>query len=284
MVGQRRELVGEPPRLVAEQPGDPPVEDPQASAAKRSVSPAPSAASTTNPAPERDGPPRPDRRAARPAGARGCRPSRGRSCRCRGPRCGLPAPPRRRRTRPRCGSPCRRCRGRGCPRRPTRVCGFETLADARSSTTGESRASRSTSRNRQTATMPWGVTVPRASRSRRHRPAIQGSLVSSTALRRAAYSSLACLGGEDVDHPTGVQRLGQRLRALGEEEPVLGPAVPTGEPPCRSDASTLRGEGTVDWRARHRRCARRQAEAGVLRPRAGWPWRSRLVQRRPARR
>ena len=63
-------------------------------------------------------------------------------------------------------------------------------------------------------------------------------------------------GREHLDHAAGVERLGQRLGALGEEQPVLGPGIATGEPPSRLDPAALAGERprvrTCGREARHR--------------------------------
>ena len=118
VVGQRREVVGQAPGLVAEQPGDRLLEQPGALGLEqvglpRSVGGEHDEAGRLRASyglgrvvGQRDG------QVPQAADA-----SRGRSCRCRGRRCCRPAPPRPPPRRRRCGSPCRRCRGRGRRRR-----------------------------------------------------------------------------------------------------------------------------------------------------------------------
>ena len=169
VVGQGSELLGQAPGLVAEQPGDRgrrAVRTPRRRTGRSPPHRRRRARRTRRPAPGVR--PRPGRRPGRAAGATGCRPSRARSCRCRGRRC------------------CRRARRRSAPAasaqritvpalpgsrtsaQMTRVRGSER-SRARSSTTDPSRG---TSRKRQTATIPCGVTAPlreaTASSSARH--------------------------------------------------------------------------------------------------------------------
>ena len=208
MVGQRRELVGQPPGLVAEQPRDRLVEQSGALrleqvGVSRSVSGKYDEAGVLGTSYAVGRVVQPPRR----AGARGCRRSPERSCRCRGRRCFRRGrrrlPPRR---RP-CGSPCRRCRDRVRRRRSrawaSRSSVVEERAPASVSKPLSSTASRSTSRNRQTATIPCGVTAPLSEAIASSFTGNQGTPASSTALRRAAYCSLAASVANTSTTPAG---------------------------------------------------------------------------------
>ena len=224
VVGQRGELVGQPPRLVAEQPGGRPGQQPVVAASSRSSSPAPSAARTVQP--------------GRLRGADGAPPGRGssasgrwNSAADRGPdRLGVvgvdrvrrPAPPRRRRRRRRSGSRCRRCRGRGRRRRP-RPAGPARRSSTSASGCVEEAADRDDA-------LRGDAVAERGQRARRRR-ACHGA---ARPRRSAAYCSAAAGVANTSTHAAGDARAPlDGLRALGEEQPPLGPDRAAAEPACR---------------------------------------------------
>ena len=214
VVGERGQLGGQPPRLVAEQPGGRAGEQPVVGASSRSTSPAPSAASTRQPGGRGRAHDRGRRRRAIASG-------RWKRLPTRGPhglgvvgvdRAGRPAPPRRRRPRRRSGSRCRRCRGRGRrrrrasqPRAPRRRTSLERHVEEAA--------------DGDDALRVHGV-AERGQRARRRRASRRGAR--RRAGRRTARPAAAVR--EHLDHAAGDgQRLLDGLRALGEEEPLLGP-------------------------------------------------------------
>ena len=88
---------------------------------------------------------------------------------------------------------------------------------------------------------------------------------SSTALRSAAYRSLAAAVANTSTTPPVCERLAQRLGALGEEEPLLGPRWRRASLRAALTRPLFAESGVVREAAPGSRVAvRRQAVAGAL--------------------
>jgi hypothetical protein len=159
------------------------------------------------PAPRARRRPRPCRRRWPGRGGRGCRRWRARPCRCRGrPSC-RSAPRRTHRPRPRSGSRCPRCPGPARRRRRRRAA-RPPLHDRRADGRGSGRPRRR---------LGWTVSASEASPRRR-----RGATDLRATAAEAARVVLPPPDREHLGHAAGqVERLADRLRAFGQEQPLL---------------------------------------------------------------
>ena len=177
MVGRRRQVGRQSPRLVAEQPGDGSGEDRPGVVQAQLPLAVGRQDQQAGLARGRDRDDRVRARGRRAAGRR-CRRWRAPSSGCRGRRTARPAPPPAPPARRRCGPGCRRCRGRGRPPRSSPSVWSPLVASASAS---------GTSTNEHTATIPAGVTLSlREARARSSTYDVRGAAATSAAYRSAA--------------------------------------------------------------------------------------------------